>query len=219
MWDPIAPLSSKVEDPDCVKDEFSRDVLRRFDTPEKLLGEDLRATLSAFGSLLRTETSRIECRHAAVRRLMRAKGGSTHAAEFSAISADWLLMRARKLERDHWAKRKPQSQPKRDRPARGRPKRKQGGGPQRAFLSVALRGARFPDADSRRRTFLEAGARYRAVVAQGGADLERLRAAGRAGTISRRHGRPAFGVPLGKRRRYSQDIHGQWGPSVYYWVE
>ena len=80
-------------DPLCLRDEWSNAFLHKYATPETLLGEG-RTVLMSLGLLFRWDICRIECRNAAIKRLMGCMSG-TWKASVANVSADFVLMRQR----------------------------------------------------------------------------------------------------------------------------
>jgi hypothetical protein len=104
LWRLIEPsisiddaVRAVVEVPLCMQDSFTKAFRRRFESADQLQSVESRAVLAAMATLLRLDTSRIECRHAFLRRVLHLKG-QTWAHEISAASADWLLARQRILD-------------------------------------------------------------------------------------------------------------------------
>ena len=87
--------------PECLFDTWSLAFLRHFTSPVAmislnvaiLLSARVRAILVAYGMMLRWEISRIECRHASLRK--RSKVSFTWGAAFQQCSASFLLQRSR----------------------------------------------------------------------------------------------------------------------------
>ena len=76
---------------------FTVDFRRHYDSKEKLHSPECRSVLFAPAILLRLDTSRMESRHAWLRRLLRVKG-QTWVHELAQASADWVLLRERIIE-------------------------------------------------------------------------------------------------------------------------
>ena len=87
--------------PKCQMDTLSRRFLERYSSPEKLTSADCQAVLRLVAMEARTDISHIECRHASLRRIIRARA-QTHAPPFRRTSASWVAMRQRVLERGLW---------------------------------------------------------------------------------------------------------------------
>lgn len=77
---------------DCTKDEWTLRFLKRFSTVDLLVGSDCLATLMSIGIATVMDIGAIECRHASIRRIARARS-QTHRAPFSRASADFYLAR------------------------------------------------------------------------------------------------------------------------------
>ena len=123
--------------PDCLRDAWCRQFMNSY---ADMLSPDAKAVLTLQGSLLKYDIAQIECRHAALRRWLMARGLQTHVTDFQRLSGDWMAQQLR----IHKAAR---AQGRRHAPARGdgkkkvaRTKKKRGGGAGcRAFFSETLR--------------------------------------------------------------------------------
>ena len=134
---------------ECLLDEFSRRWRLTFDTVDALLSPKALAMLVMIGLQCRLDISRVECRHAQLRKFTRRTG--TWDVHLNELSAMFLLMRERITA--HRRKVRPREK-KRGKCAKARmrrrvekpkakPKPKQrsgGGGAHRAFCSKRLRG-------------------------------------------------------------------------------
>lgn len=116
--------------PACLCDPFTLAFRGHFPSAEMLCSADAQAALTATALLTRTDTCRVECRHAAVRRL-RIMRSMTHCQAFADASASFVLRRQRILEKDSWqsiARRervaREGSQPELERAPQQTPKRK-----------------------------------------------------------------------------------------------
>jgi hypothetical protein len=104
LWKLIRSPAAAAEihhDPVCIKDTFTRDFCTEYNSVAKLRSEDCRLELLCFGSLLRLDISRIECRHAYVRRLVKSRNQAPGPALEDASAAS-VLMRQRVLEKGSW---------------------------------------------------------------------------------------------------------------------
>ena len=81
----------------CLWGPFLEKLQEMFPTRRKMLSSDLRAFLVSIMLLWKLSISHIECRHAALRRLILMKS-MKNARDFARMAADWLLMRTRSLE-------------------------------------------------------------------------------------------------------------------------
>ena len=104
LWLLIDPLLNVAEtarklfhDRRCSWCAFTHKFRACFPTEASLRGSKCLAVLRLLAALLRLDTSRIECRHASIRRQLRQKG-ATWLAAFEEVSASFILMRARILE-------------------------------------------------------------------------------------------------------------------------
>lgn len=178
--------------PKCMMDKFSRDFMTLFPSRADLVSPTCLATLKAIGVILRLCIARIECRHAAVRRLLLSRG-ATWAEQLCVASADWLMMRDRIIELAADANhRHLQGASEAQQPARPAQRGSGGGGPCRAFMSEFLRGKSFANRDQLMR---EGHAEFRRIKAKGGAAWQRLLGLGAAGTAAARASGHAFGRP------------------------
>lgn len=178
--------------PKCMMNQFSRDFMTLFPSRADLVSPACLATLKAIGVVFRLCIARIECRHAAVRRLLLSRG-ATWAEQLCVASADWLMMRDRIIELATDAShRHLQGASEAQQPARPAQRGSGGGGPCRAFMSEFLRGKSFANRDQLMR---EGHAEFRRIKAEGGAAWQRLLDLGAAGTAAARASGHAFGRP------------------------
>lgn len=222
LWSLVSDSTTEVAErllarPVCMRDPWSSWFLLEFATPERLLHEG-RAALVGLGCVLRWEITRIECRHAALNRSIKASG--TWAPLLEAVSSDFVLMRMRIMER--WltgsagtgadgvgrrqkrravahgrASQKVPWRSRKRRSGRCAGARTGGGGPQRRLMSMLLSGQKWRTASERRECFAKANRRYKLIMRQGGAAMEQLVREGAAGTQAHRAGGFAF---VGKRK-------------------
>jgi hypothetical protein len=130
----------------CTRDTFTESFLAVWNTAEKLRSTECRAGLFTLAVLLRVEITRVECRHAYIRRLLRSRNQAP-GQRLEETSAHFTLMRQRCLEKVAWpfskrlARKKPG--PKRRKHVRTSGKfcggKAGGGGLQRAGLSEVLK--------------------------------------------------------------------------------
>jgi hypothetical protein len=88
-------------DPSCLDDTFSRSFRGQFPSSEALASEACLWVLRAIAVIARTDTTRIECRHAALRRLQIMRG-LTHGHKVEAASSTAVLRRQSMLEVKSW---------------------------------------------------------------------------------------------------------------------
>lgn len=81
-----------LRDVECLKDEWSKRFLMEFSTVETLTSRKALAILVAIGSNTPLDIGRIECRHATLRRILRARS-QTHSVAIDRASADFLAIR------------------------------------------------------------------------------------------------------------------------------
>ena len=179
--------------PKCLLDSWSRRLLKRFNTVRKLLSGTLRAILIALGILLRWDTGRIECRHAQIRRLLRASRSSKWRILIR-VAADFSLLRACLMSKLWRVKAHGKVA------AKTRQKRRHGkyagnltggGGLQRFLVGEYLRNHPC-EGESKSERFLCANVYAQQVVDEGGPELERAKEGGAAGTVSHRAGGNSF---------------------------
>ena len=100
LLDPSRDLKTTAEmlerDPECLLDDFARAFKSIFPKAVDLMSERCLAILVCLALLVRLDTSRIEARHAALRRLLLSKG-STWVNEFGEVSAGVILRYAQQL--------------------------------------------------------------------------------------------------------------------------
>jgi hypothetical protein len=160
----------------------------------KLTSADVRFTLLCVAILVKCDTAKIECRHAAVRRLLRATPDCPSATALA--SARFVLLRHRVCLR-RWSQcsksggRERPVLPKKKQPRR----RGGGGGLCRAFMSEYLRGRPKASREQRKDLFAEGMATFRELS---DTDREALRRKAMVGTVAHRTGGRAFG-PLAKK--------------------
>jgi hypothetical protein len=119
----------------CLLDEFSKRFIADF-PGEKLHSRECQAALIAIAYLTKLDISRIECRHASIRKLLVNHVSWT--SEFSSISSDWILdrcqtMRQGSLESLEEGHHKEDDQG----PQRGQKRKRCPGGAMRAFFLSA----------------------------------------------------------------------------------
>lgn len=166
-------------------DLFTIDYRRLFPTEQDLRSDKCRAVLCLIALFWRFETSRIECRHAWLRRLLLAKS-ATWSHDFGNASADWVLARDRILE-DFDLERLADAENDVSESASTR-----GGGSCRAFFSEFLSEHR-KEYEDKRGLFKAAHEAYKELVESGGEALEKHRRKGEAATVSHRVGGASFG--------------------------
>ena len=188
-----------------------------------LLLKDGLAFLLAVGAKLCWDMCRVECRNAALKRLMRVLG-MTWGANIMHVSGDFVLMRNRAVENlfrtfmpggkkatieGASAKEKKQRARRRGKYAG---KRTGGGGAQRRSVGQWVKrraefGHSFATADTRKATLAWANAQAEAERNQGGERWNDVVQEGRAGTLSYRNGGNAFQAPVrsAKRQRIAEE--------------
>ena len=151
----------------CLLDHFSRDFLSFFDSPEDLLAHGYQH-LIVMGGVLRHDIARIECRHAAVRRIARAKG-QAYSAEVMRSSAEFFLAQQRVLEQKYdfgQEEKRVEEEPPQRRFLRSKKKGKQqggGGGLQRRIVGMYLKGRTYKTKEERSAAMRAASQRYQEV--------------------------------------------------------
>lgn len=185
LLDPAVPAqhtaASLARDGPCLWDRFARSVRQAFTSAKDLASSKCLAVLSSIAILLRLDTSRVECRHAWVRKALTLKGQAS-ASEIAAVSADWLLARERVLESMG------PGLPTREEPG----ERRGGGGPCRAFMSEWL-AANSAVAASKSELFSIGLSEYRKLKEQGGEEFDAYLEKGATGTQVHHAGGSSFG--------------------------
>jgi hypothetical protein len=202
LWllvDPLMPVDEAArllyKDRPCMFDTFTQHIRKLYPTESDLKKSDLRSLLLSIGLLVRLDTSRIECRHAWVRRLLGIKG-QTWKYLFGDASADYFLSRTRASERCAH-----QDEPEQQ--ANVPEKRSRGGGRCRSFLSKFI-AEHHTEHDTTSDVFRAAHAAYKAMLARGDdSEMELHATRGRAGTIAHRAGGLSFEGRARKRPRLS----------------
>jgi len=220
---PSRELAQHILDaPGCMKDRWTQWFLSHYATVDALLTSG-RAVLQALAHTLRFDITRVECRNAALRRLLRSLG-STHCPYIRNVSADFLLLRQRLLERMLQPNSKTKKNLAADESAHPRRVRRRGkfkgqptggGGPQRFIVRRCLEGHRFPNKEARIQALSRANQEFHRVKRQGGPEWHQAYSAGAAGTYSHSHGGAAF--PSAAKRqclRRSSGIVPDWVPSL-----
>ena len=204
-----------LDDPPCIKDEWSRHFLEKFGDIDKLLGDGI-AILSALSFAARYEITRIECRNAAIRRLTRIHA-STHEPYVLDVSSDFILLRQRLLEKffhcppaaeEQKAKKTSDRKHRAMRYGKYKGTRSGGGGPQRYFMKKFITGQRFFNNDARKRALKEANKQYKIEMRCSSALWLECRRVGQVGTTAHQEGGVAFGSAAAesrKRRRQRQN--------------
>jgi hypothetical protein len=172
---------------------------------EDLCGNRSRMSLLTVALTIKTDTARIECRHAAVRRTLLTSMTHTHPA--GVASAGFVLVRQRVLLHQGRVGKKPASKVK-----KSVKKAKGGGGTFRCFLSRFLKGKPLPVKD-RKQVFQDAADQYKELTVDQKAELQ---PDGRIATLAHAAGGHAFGPPpstfvrRGKQHKlHSDDLYVQ----------
>jgi hypothetical protein len=205
--DPLVAAASILEDPPCVRCTFTNKFLgsvakrahRDGDgeivtqpSAESLADPTTRVTLLVVALTVKTDTSRIECRHAAIRRFLNA---TTHHRSTEIASASFVLCQQRVLF--HTGKPPLQASKVRKHIAKQKVDRRGGGGRQRFFISQRLRGKPLPP-DRRSEIFQDLAEQYKQLSAE---QLSELDDHARAGTIAHAAGGSSFGpAPYARAR-------------------
>ena len=91
LLEPCESMAESVlELPECMRDKFSEELLRRYPDPAALVSQECLSVLHAAMDLCELDVAGIECRHASVRHLLDNKS-STWDVLLPTISADFLL--------------------------------------------------------------------------------------------------------------------------------
>ena len=172
--------------------------------------------LVALGFILRFDITRIECRNAAIRRLMKSLG-STHCSYIRDVSADFLLMRQRRMEKLF---KPPQPAKARQHDASGvcpNPKARTrktgrykgaatgGGGAQRAAMRAVLSGTKHASRQAYYEALRAANHAHRDWKRRGFSVAQELEQVGRAQTIAHRSGCHRI-APCKRKRQQEGDL-------------
>jgi len=185
-----------------LRDLMVANFLEKFDTVEKLKGDDAQCVLYMMLVLFSRTSADVESLWAAIRRSVRVSD-ATWAPMFNAISSKWLIMRQRGVERESWATKVVHEKAQ---VGRKRKEYSGGGGAQRAMVSKVLReryasgeldnrrlNAGDPSELQRRQQALrDAAARLKEAREEGGQLWEDLCRQGRAATASKQLGGVGF---------------------------
>jgi hypothetical protein len=212
----LAFATELIQDPNCLKDVWSRRWLLHWKTAEGLISQHCLAILLAIALMLRVDIFRIECRHSMIRRLHRCKG-ETHLPDLQQVSAEWLLARQRRLERfwlpqgDKEKRTETAAAPAQRRRRRGRWKGKRtgGGGAFRRALGMSLKGKgnAMKTKEGRKTSMQEAHRLAREMRDAAGQQWAQVRREGLAGTASHRAGGRAFGKHVDEREAKRRRLH------------
>ncbi len=186
----------------CMFDAFTRDFVEHF--KGRLGSKESRTTLHAIGLLLRIEITRLECRNAVLRRLVR-KWQSSWKRSVEGVSADFLLLTQRILEN---LLATPKADIKKPSDPSAKQKRVIGGNPHRAHMHNVLgEAARGKNSSEDRSLYLkEAWQEYRAVKEAGGPEFDKLVKQGAAGNSAVRAGGSAFGSRPSRRSHAEHNL-------------
>ena len=194
----IATAQVLLNEPQCTWCEFTKQFFARFNTAARLCSDEARALLVAMAIFVRVEITRIECRHAQLRKMVMAS--ATWKPLLEEISAKFVMLRSRVLQamfdpsggnvRDSVLPRKCKIR------KTGKTKWDQkagGGGGQRASVGRFLRGKKYKTKEEKKAVFAEANRRYGLLRQRpNDPEHEEVMRAGAAGTVSRRAGALSF---------------------------
>ena len=169
--------------------------LERFHSVQLLTGKACLTILFTIAMTLRLDITSVECKHGSVRRLQRSRA-TTHSADLSHVSADFVLQSVRGLVPASHASPVHAGSSHR---AQGRRKRRGGGGVARCVLSELLKDQHRLRPDQRMpkaQLFRAAHARMRKLREEKGPEWDRVMLKAKAGTKAHRAG----GASFGKRR-------------------
>ena len=162
----LAGLVDEVlEMPGCLRDELAEAYFQRFATKEEILSPTGIATLQTIASVVDTDISAMEARHAVTRRLTVLRSLQTWGVSLEDVNVQWTIKQAAKeyfldpsrKEKHAALNKKDSGKAKRKAKHRHGPGGKGGGGGSwRAFLHVEFSGSRF-----NKQTLKEASQRYR----------------------------------------------------------
>ena len=189
--------------PPCLHDGFTHEFMRRYPTRDELTSDQALHELHGIALLADVDISSIECRHAAIRKIVEARG-VTWSVLFQLLSADFLCRQMSSHMSDlaeclgtllqERAKHGFESLRVRKKLAvagKKRPKRRGGGGGQRAFMRARLKSISRQEwlQSSRSHLFRQINEEYRNLSQEQRAEYEDL---GEAATHSHRAGGQAF---------------------------
>ena len=191
-------------DPPCLKDSFTRLFLTKWKAARNLQSMPCRLELLSFASMLRLDITRVECRHASIRRCLRSRT-QTHNQCMVDASAAFVLMRQRTLEQASCFVQAERKMPSPKEKARRRRRCGRfvdcltgGGGQRRAALSQVLAELGVGEKRTKEERSQLWSLAHKRVREADVDELNRWAEQGLAGTVSHRHGH-AFG-PRRKRR-------------------
>ena len=163
-------------------DNFAKDFRRLFPTKERLRSTEAQLILLMYLILVHLTISRVECRHAIVRRLIELLS-STWRADLAKICSDWVLQRQRLIQRDTaiaLERHEAESGVAADAALPGTPRSH--GGPCRAFFSEFWSSAEAQAIANKEERTNRGHALYRAIKAEGGERYQQLVRRGKLGT-------------------------------------
>ncbi len=195
-------LREIMDDDSCLWDPFTAAFRLRFPTRKEMSSKQCVAVLCAIALMIRTCVSRIECRHAAVRRLL-CTNGHTWVRDLATTSSDWIISRNRIIEQAGLALGRLKPPEKLMDVLDSKKRKKTRAGPYRAFLSEFLSR---PGVWIGSGLLKEAAARYRAIRDENGDEWRRLQEKGRQGLMLARAGQAPFD---NRRQRHCQSQVGR----------
>ena len=186
-------------DPQCLKDEVTQALCKRFPTQEEFCSSECFSIIEALALLAETDIGPIERQHTICRRVIHTRGVQSKCVTLKALSADWLLRQATQTKvniqsynifdsattrgklRKHWKKKTFEARPRKSK--RG------GGGAWRAFVSVNLKGKK-----GSAEIFRQLKQAYHALTE------EEKNIFKQAGTLASASHRAGFKLPFGPRK-------------------
>jgi hypothetical protein len=188
----------------CQFDELATAICGMFPLAADMSSPKCQAILSCIASFLEIDNAAIEGRHASTRRVIVVRSAQTHAVSLEMISAEWASQQFRicKFEAKHVGKTpalikryiqqerkkaKQEQRIKKDAGNKNKPKRKRkdGGGPWRAFVHVHLAGRKATS-----ESFKECSEAYRSLSEE---ELKSIREIGSLGKHAYQRGFNTFG--------------------------
>jgi hypothetical protein len=204
----------------CQFDELATAICGMFPLAADMSSPKCQAILSCIASFLEIDNAAIEGRHASTRRVIVVRSAQTHAVSLEMISAEWASQQFRicKFEAKHVGKTpalikryiqqerkkaKQEQRIKKDAGNKNKPKRKRkdGGGPWRAFVHVHLAGRKATS-----ESFKECSEAYRSLSEE---ELKSIREIGSLGKHAYQRGFNTFGAKLPPANPQPQLHHRQ----------
>ncbi|CAE7432435.1 unnamed protein product [Symbiodinium sp. CCMP2592] len=210
LLDPVSrsDVAGRLEKlPLCMRDAFTHEFLQRYPKSARMTSKKALHQLHGIALLADVDISTIECRHAAVRRILMARSTSKQVG-VEVLSADYLcrqmdakmtemaetlgiLQHQREMHGILSIRQKRKKRKQLEQKKKKKPKRTGGGGRQRAFFRARLRGRKFSGYAEQRTVMRQLHQELRHLSRAENQEFARL---GWFGTLSHRAGNPSFGL-------------------------